>query len=340
MGYDFRVKKIVFRADANPGIGTGDLVTLIYLSRYFLRKGWKVHFIVRSYPDSLRILKNFKIKDFFCIKPTATLDEEVGLINSFLQRNNISAIFLEITERKLTAYQMLLPGCVKAAVAFTNKIPRIFDLVVAWDPQARQLFKYKKRNFPRTKFLLGERYAVVAPDFQASRINRRKFASTPKKILITMGGIDEYDITGRVVSCLAKNDFSGSLTIVLGSGYGYKRKLLETLSSSKLRYTIKENLAQMFKEFIRSDVAVSAGGFTAFELLLSRTPSVLIAVAKHQIRRCLYFHRKRYAIYLGYRRFCDRALLDALSHPPKSLPKFSLKTKDIEEYIDEYIKRH
>lgn len=78
-------KRILFRADAKQSIGTGDLVSLIHLSRYFENDGWQSHFIIRDYDASVEIVRKNKIKSYLIIKEPYLIGKETKEINNYIE---------------------------------------------------------------------------------------------------------------------------------------------------------------------------------------------------------------------------------------------------------------
>lgn len=247
-------------------------------------------------------------------------------------------VFFEITERPLTEYKGITSKAVKACINFDGIIPDDMSLVVDWDVDADRLFDQKK--YPGTKFLLGPQYAILPEDFDFMKIHNRSYKSKPEALLVSMGGADEDNFTQKVVDLLIKEKTGLKLDVIAGGGYRHMKGLSSSLKNSGAKYVIKQNITNMFDEFMNCDIAVSAGGLTSFELIATRTPSVLIAIHEHQIGRCGYFDKMGWAKYLGFRSFDERALLDGIRNPVTNLPKAVFKTEEIRDYIDGLLQRH
>ena len=338
MGLDSMTKRILFRADAKPSIGTGDLVSLIHLSRYFEKSGWETHFIVRSHDAAAGIIKARKIRNCLMINDNLSIGMEIEEINNYISSRKIDVVFFEITERPLTEYKGITDKAVKACINFDGLIPDDMSLVVCWDVNADKLFDRKR--YPKTKFLLGPRYAILPHDFNFAKIYSRSYKSKPEVLLVSMGGADELNFTQQIVDALIKKKTVLKLNVIVGWGYRHIKRLNESLGGSGVEYEIEQNLTNMFDEFMNCDVAVSAGGLTSFELVATRTPSVLIAIHEHQIGRCEYFDKMGWGKYLGFGSFDEEALLDGILNPVTHLPKAVFKTEEIRDHIDGLFQRH
>jgi len=332
------MKKIVFRADAKPAIGTGDLVSLINLAKYFQQAEWQVHFIVKDNPAALKLLKKHKATNSLMLESRIGIDSEIEKMNNYIEKNGIHVIMLEITERKLTEYAALSEKAIKACINFDGIIPEDIKLVVDWDVDANAIFDTSR--YPATKFLLGPQYVILPIEFDFNRINKRTYNTTPKTLLVAMGGADELNFTQRVIdACIAKK-LNLNLRIVVGSGYQYLENLEISLKSSGITYTIRYNISDIFDEFMGCDVAIASGGLTSFELIATRTPSYLIATYGHQVARCVYFDKMGWATYLGFRKLNIKAFFSNLHKTGKIPPPNIFKTEEIRKSVDELLTRH
>jgi spore coat polysaccharide biosynthesis predicted glycosyltransferase SpsG len=329
------MKKVLFRADARPKIGIGDLMSLIHLSKYFEDNGWETHFIIRRYDAALKLVKKYNVERLAELPPNISVRSEIEAINQYSKRNCIDLLFFEITERKLTEYRGLLPGVKKACVSFDGSILSNMDLVVNWDVDAHRYFK--PENHSNTRFLLGPEYVILPFDFDFKLINKRQYRPFPEKMLICMGGADELNFTQKIINALNQNQNQMRVTIIVGSGYNHREKLEKSLSSVPFEYEVKQNISRMFEEYMECDVAIGSGGLTASELVATRTPSVLIATYEHQIARCRYFDSARCAKYIGYRHFDDRELIKSIFNPIKPNGQICFDTKAIVNECNEII---
>jgi spore coat polysaccharide biosynthesis predicted glycosyltransferase SpsG len=306
-------KSVLFRADAEPSIGTGDLTSLINLSQYFAADNWNCYFLIKDYPAALRLIKDYKLKNVSIINQNLCLSDEIDYINKMVAAYQLSLIFFEITARKLSDYTGITAKTKKACVSFDGEILPDMDVVINWDVDAHKLFDPVSN--PKIKFLLGPTYVILPLNYDNDRILQRTFNLPPRKLLICMGGADERNYTQKLVDVLVESGAKIKTRIILGAGYQYGKTLEKNLEESSLTYKIKQNVSNMFEEYMRCDVAIAAGGLTASELVATRTPSILIATYRHQVHRCRYFDAHGWVRYLGYRKVNLPELLDALQRP-------------------------
>lgn len=324
------MKKILFRADAAPHIGIGDLVSLINISKYF-DKDYEKYFIIKDYKAGVNLIKKQNIKNCSVIDSKISIEDEVKYINNFIVQNNIDILFLEITETKLSNYVGLSKNIKKVAVNFDGYILDDLDLVIDWDVEAYRFFDTLK--YPNTKFLLGAKYVILPKEFYSSKVVSRQNRVDYPKILIAMGGADEFDFTSKIVQSIISLDIKVELNIIIGSGYEHKDNLENILNKSNLKYNIKQNIINMLDEYLNSDIGIGAGGLISSEMVASKLPSVLIATYEHQIARCKYFDTQGWAKYLGYRRFDNKKLKEAILNPVRLVTNNIFDTQRIVDEI-------
>lgn len=325
MGCYFGMKRILFRADAKPSIGIGDLMSLITLSEYM--EGFECFFLTQTTSAAKGIVKRRTPKNVLWLPENASAEEDVATINKIISEYKIDVLFFEVTENKLTEYKDLNQEIPKVCVNFDGIIPGDMRIVINWDAAAPKY--YKVNDFPDTIFLLGPKYVILPKSFYSDDIKNRQYVQYRKKILIAMGGADELDFTSKVAHAIVGDN--RELIIIVGAGYENKERLKNSLEAKGVKYTIKVNVENMLAEYLSCDFAIGAGGLTSSELVASRTPCALIATYEHQIARCEYFDNEGWAKYLGFRS-CDHGLLNmAIS---QFNPKFSENIFDTKGLVD------
>ena len=177
------MKKILFRADAKPSIGIGDLMSLITLSEYM--EGFECFFLTQATSAAKDIVERRAPKNVFWLLENTSIEEDVAAINKTVDEYKIDVLFFEITERKLTEYKGLNEEIPKACVNFDGAVPDDMKIVINWDAAAYKYYNTDK--FPNTIFLLGPKYVILPKSFYSDDIKNRQYTQQRKKILIAMG---------------------------------------------------------------------------------------------------------------------------------------------------------
>ncbi len=325
------MKKILFRADAAPHIGIGDLMSLIHLSKY-LDESWEVYFVIKNYEAGVKLCDKYGIKAEV-LDENIEIDDEVDFLNGFIEIKQIDLIFFEITERKLTDYKGLTCNVKKACVSFDGEILEDMNLVVDWDTEAEKF--HNPARFPNTTFLLGYEYVILPKKFYEIDFSQIKRNFPPKKVLIAMGGADEFDFTNKVVEVLAGFNTQLDLTVVVGSGYKNIDILKENLVKLPVaNYRLLVNVSNMLELYLSTDVAIGAGGLTVSELVATKTPSCIIATYEHQIHRCLTYEKNGWIKYMGYKTIDKGKCMESLFEQIDFSQKSGFKTAEIVNNIE------
>ena len=329
-------RRVLFRADAEPSIGTGDLLSLIQLSAYFSTLGWESFFLIRGYHAGLRLVETRGVKNVTVISENAGLAKEVEKINRVIRDQRIDLLFTEITARPLTGYDGLDKTVIKACDNFDGRVPDNFSLIVNWDVEAPRF--YDRSKYPETRFLLGPEYVILPSTFSSVIMEQRSYQAKPETLLVAMGGGDELDFTGKVARTLITQGNDLKTIFIVGSGYPYLERLKELLAEAPYPYTIEVNISDMLSRYLSADVAIGAGGLTSSELVATGTPSLLVATYEHQVARCREFHRRGWSCYLGFRSYDEDELMAGILTPPKPPRGFPFRTEAIVEAADDLFK--
>ncbi len=157
------------------------------------------------------------------------------------------------------------------------------DIVLNQNMYAHERF-YVKRE-PYTRLLLGCSYALLRQEeFMKWKEWQRPLPGTARKVLITMGGIDEHNITMMVIEALQRVaiDRVEAVAIVGGNNPHYDaiQSFVVGLSTP---VRIVRNSTSMADLMAWADVAVSAGGSTCWELAFMGLPSLVVITADNQV---------------------------------------------------------
>jgi spore coat polysaccharide biosynthesis predicted glycosyltransferase SpsG len=177
--------------------------------------------------------------------------------------------------------------------------------------------------------LMGLDYLILPEEIKRYRRQRHSADS----LVVCLGGSDTYGMTVMVASWLAANQRSA--TLVLGPGFMHEEALAKVLND-KLK--ISRSPASLMEAFSRHDLAVTAGGLTAFEAAAAGLPTLTIANELHEVGHCHYLERLGCSIYTGYRDSAELSRLDDIDVPAMSARGMqSISTEGAENIIRELL---
>jgi len=155
-------------------------------------------------------------------------------------------------------------------------------------------------TIPNHAILAGPRFALLRREFLNVRPVKRD-AGPLRKILVTLGGVDQDNATGRVLDLLeAISTPALEIRVLIGAGNPHRESL--RLRSSKHHLEVSGPSDDMPAELSRVDGVISAGGGTCFEWLRYRLPAAVVTIADNQEPVTEALARHGWAVPLGWQR--------------------------------------
>jgi UDP-2,4-diacetamido-2,4,6-trideoxy-beta-L-altropyranose hydrolase len=134
-----------------------------------------------------------------------------------------------------------------------------------------------------TDLLLGPKFALLRKEFWPWRAPRREIRVEAEHILITLGGVDPDNVTTDTVEALGSMEASGvRATVVIGGSNPHEEEVRTAAKSARVPIDVRQNVDDMAELMADSDIAVSAGGSTCWELAFMGIPNVIVVLAENQ----------------------------------------------------------
>lgn len=136
------------------------------------------------------------------------------------------------------------------------------------------------------RLLIGPRFALLRPEFAARRaesLSRRPSAEL-KHILVSMGGIDQNNVTALVLEafeCLNVSE-DCTITVVLGENAPWYEAVKALAAQSSCPTSVFCNVEDMAELMSVADLAIGGSGSTAWERCCLGLPTVVIVIADNQ----------------------------------------------------------
>jgi len=303
--------KVAFRVDASLQIGSGHVMRCLTLAEALRQQGAQCQFISRAQPGHL--LQLIQDRGFVL----TTLPENIPMLSSDLEYGNkfekdpAHADWLgcdwqtdaEQTRAVLTDYQaewlvvdhyaldqrwehVLLASCRKLMVIddLADR-PHQCDLLLDQN-LGRQTADYENLVHADCKLLVGPHYALLRPEFATLREYSLQRRQQPvlKNILITMGGVDQPNATGRVLQALKHCQLPEDcrITVVMGAQAPWLIQVQALAQDMPWPTQVLVNIHDMAQCMADSDLAIGAAGGTSWERCCLGLPSLMIVLADNQ----------------------------------------------------------
>lgn len=269
---------IVIRADANREIGSGHVMRCLAIADALRREGQQVCFLtadesaaglLQARGQMFRVLHtDYRHMEGELEKLEALLAQEQG--DFFLADSYF------VTPEYFNRVREHLPvGCLDDKCR--RDLP--VDLLINYNIFAEApLYE----GACASELLLGTRYAPLRAEFAESH---RQIREQAFRVLITTGGSDRYDLAGQILrKGLA---FPGTANLeycVVSGAYNVHLEGLRALAGEYPNVKIYSNVSNMRDLMEDSDIAVTAGGSTMYELSAVGVPMVCFSFVDNQER--------------------------------------------------------
>lgn len=261
--------KVLFRVDAGrvPGLSFGHAFRCMALAQRLRdRHGAEVGFLMGDNPDGVRVVRDRG----FQIESTA---RDADIEAAKIEEMGADLVVLDLPEPAAWPLARIRDGRAVAVLDDTGGKRLDADLVVNGSvvPEFR---RYPFRH-PGTEYLLGPEFCVLGNDFDAAR--PRAHARTMDRLLVTLGGSDPAGLTAPVVRALAQSSPSIRADIVLGPGFVGAEEIRAIAATADAQTMVHEAVPSLAEMMRRADLAIAAGGRTAYELAATGTPAILVS---------------------------------------------------------------
>ena len=134
--------------------------------------------------------------------------------------------------------------------------------------------------------LIGPRYALLRPEFREWRGKSLARRQEPKlkRILISLGGVDRTNVTGRVLAALSDTSLltSTCLDIVMGATAPALMEVQAQVEAMPFEATVSVNVRNMAERMHLADLSIGAAGSTSWERCCLGLPAIMIILAENQ----------------------------------------------------------
>jgi UDP-2,4-diacetamido-2,4,6-trideoxy-beta-L-altropyranose hydrolase len=138
------------------------------------------------------------------------------------------------------------------------------------------------------EIIVGPRYALLRPEFAKLRDYslRRRTSSKLENLLITMGGIDQGNATGKILEALQGCSLPENceITVIMGSNAPWLKEVKLLAMQMEWPTKVSVNVRNMAELMSNSDLAIGAAGSTSWERCCLGLPTLILVLANNQIK--------------------------------------------------------
>jgi len=297
---------VVFRVDASVQIGTGHVMRCLTLADELRHQGHQCRFISRDHQGHLGEFiasKGFAF-DLLSIPEVANIDcrdggdtahadwlgvtWQVDVEQTLLVLESIEVDWLVVDHYALDArWEKQLAVVVKRILAIDDLADRNHECDLLLDQNlGRQEADYDQRVPADCERLIGPRYALLRPEFALRRKAslHRRVKPQLKRILISLGGVDANNTSGKVLNALSDSALpvDTELDIIMGATSPHLVAVQNQAAQLPFQATVNVNVNDMAERMCRADISIGAAGSTSWERCCLGLPSIMVILAENQ----------------------------------------------------------
>lgn len=334
---------IGIRADGSTNIGMGHIMRCLSMAKGFRNVGTNVYFLSRHEQGISRIqqdgfevikmpyrksrsLEGFSYGDF------SELEEDAKEIINSIKTFNLDVLVVDSYNVTKEFFLELKPHVKLCYVDDVNKFVYPVDVLINGNITGTTL-NYTKYSDDEL-MLLGLKYNLIRDEFKG--LPERIINRDVREIMITTGGSDPFNLSLRLAGIiLSDEEFKNiGINIVVGSGFTDVDNLRELCQKNK-NVVLHENVSKMSEIMLRSDISISAGGSTLYELCACGTPTLGIVIADNQREVVDVLSAEGYITSLGrHSELSDREVLGSLKLLCKDYDRRAFVSRKIQKLVD------
>ena len=295
-------KNFYIRADASPVIGTGHFVRCLNLARFLIKRDAEVTFISRSLGGDLnkrlisagcRVIdlpsqnnSSNQSPDDYATWLGANEREDISQCLSLISDNEEFCIIVDhygVNEEWLGKAK----GSFRKVIVVDDLAERKLDV----DLVINQNLGWTARDYEHlvgqeTKLLLGPKYALLAENYSIARqkLDRSFKSDAPLRVLVSFGGADIENVTGKVAQVLEEMQTKHNLvvTIVVGPMNPNSNDLHAICQRSRGEIGLIEGVNNLVDAYASHDIAIGAVGGSSWERCCLGLPTIFVPIAENQ----------------------------------------------------------
>lgn len=134
--------------------------------------------------------------------------------------------------------------------------------------------------------LIGPRFALLRAEFAEARpwALARQAVVRPRKLLISLGGVDKNNATAAVLQAIDELDQSclDAIRVIMGARAPHIEAVLEQSRQMRVRTEVLTDVKNMAEQMLWADFAIGAAGTSAWERCCMALPTLALTLADNQ----------------------------------------------------------
>ncbi len=317
------------RVDSNNAIGSGHITRCINFTKNY--KKIKFIFIIKNIHNKYLLeLKSLKHKVIF-IDKNSSIIKEIKYIKKILLIEKITNLIIDVYDFNKNYLDKLSSNNnnIYLIDPFLNKKLKISNIIninnVDINSDLKKYYKLKKTNI-----ISNCQELFIDPYY----VNNKNNKNNIKKLIITFGTVDKYNITEKILKIINKNkDYFINFNIIVIIGC-YNQKIKKLKKYQKKNLKIIYNPKNLKRYFSNSGIYIGSASMSYYEAIYMRLFPFVINTNKKQNNFLKFINKKKLAIEaLNHEDFNEKLFIDKImSFMKNKYIRYRLKMR-IEKFI-------
>ena len=284
------------RTDANKEIASGHVMRCLSIAGELKKRGIDTTFITSDHQaDELICSRGYQT---ICLDSIwNNLEIEILDITELLIKNSVDKLLVDsyyATNKYLEALSKV------TKVIYMDDLGELsypVDRIVNYNIYGSKIDYCRLTGCDKDSLLVGSQYAPLREEFQ---FVKPVYREQVKKVLISTGGADKYNIAGKFLERVLENRELADIELCVVSGklnVHYNELLMLAEQSTDIH--IYSNVTKMLELMCQCDIAISGCGSTMYELCRCGLPIITFSFADNQKPGAKAFDEAEVAINCG-----------------------------------------
>jgi UDP-2,4-diacetamido-2,4,6-trideoxy-beta-L-altropyranose hydrolase len=325
--------RVVVRADASLAIGTGHVMRCLTLASALRERGAEVSFVCREHEGHLCDLiaaRGFDVTRLAYRPATQAARAERELVSLGTSWHEDAAATRQVTGAWRAKPDLLVVDhyaldnrwerAVRPSVSRMLVIDDLADrahdcdLLLDQNLAPHMANRYDGKVNDGCALLLGPAFALLQPQYAELRDRTLPREGPVRRILVSFGGSDPVNLTGRIIACIiALGRPDVAVDVVVGSSNPF-REAIRAQVVGRPQFVVHDSVPSLASLMTTADLAIGAAGTTAWERLCLGLPSLVVSLAENQRPIARALHERGLIEWLGHEDDVDdRALLRGIA---------------------------
>jgi spore coat polysaccharide biosynthesis predicted glycosyltransferase SpsG len=182
----------------------------------------------------------------------------------------------------------------------------------------------------RTKYYTGLKYFPLQEVFQ--KVPKKIIKKEISNILLTFGGSDPKNYSGRVIKILKKIKLCEKITLILGAAFSesHYNDIIQNQSENIL---IKRNVKNMIDYLINADLCICSAGNTLIEAIRCGVPCIALPQTEMENERAIALDKIKLILSLNLN-FSDKDLISKIEDLMNNYSERKNLSKSAQKHLD------